>query len=553
MLPAELLIAKRCRETIRPAYVSYEPHFMELAESMISVYEGGMGKKRSEIRSQLRVLEDGIYDFRLIRGLEALLERRSVFVTESPVDPPRLRRAVFSASGGFAATEGERQRILEGVAAEFGIAAGDVDRYLWGDLEDEQVMKDFEPISPMGLLEAYNLSLTQTLLFRSTVLTFRVKQNWKRIFRSIKFLNLMYSIEREGGREGASSGAGPGASSNNTSSGTSPGPASDRPRSGSGSGSGSYAYSVTVEGPTSMIKMTERYGTNLAKLIPEVIGGGEWEIRAQIVSRWKGEKRLLTFELSSLEGVPLPARTRTEEEYDSSLEESFARRFKALGTKWRILREPEPIPVGSTVMIPDFAFELGGRRIYLEIVGFWTPEYLKRKLAKLQEVGAETDLIVAADSSLGITRKLPGRVVFFEKEVPLKPILDELEAAEREELRREEEEAARADLKTKITGECVRVGDLAAGLGLSEDALARRLRDRPVEGYALVGDCLMSEGKLGELARIIAGERRLSALAPRLEAEGISDPFPLLAYLGYQVRWHGLDRDAAEVVREPHG
>jgi hypothetical protein len=202
-------------------------------------------------------------------------------------------------------------------------------------------------------------------------------------------------------------------------------------------------------------------------------------------------------------------------------------------------------------MIPDFAFELGGRRIYLEIVGFWTPEYLKRKLAKLREAAAETDLIVAADSSLGITRKLPGRVIFFEKEVPLKPVLEELEAVERDQMRREEEAATRADLK--ITGECVRVGALAAGLGISEDALAKRLRDRPVEGYALVGDCLISEGKLRELGTIIAGECRLSALAPRLEAEGISDPFPLLAYLGYQVRWRGLDSDAAEVVREPHG
>jgi len=37
------------------------------------------------------------------------------------------------------------------------------------------------------------------------------------------------------------------------------------------------------------------------------------------------------------------------------------------------------------VFIPDFGFEKNGVKAYLEVVGFWTDEYLQKKLGKLRE------------------------------------------------------------------------------------------------------------------------------------------------------------------------
>ena len=48
------------------------------------------------------------------------------------------------------------------------------------------------------------------------------------------------------------------------------------------------------------------------------------------------------------------------------------------------MREPEPVPVGSTLIFPDFALQHrtdAARRWLLEIVGFWTPDYVANKLA----------------------------------------------------------------------------------------------------------------------------------------------------------------------------
>lgn len=507
MLPAELLVAKTFRGQIRPVYVRPAPELLELAESLIEIYRRGTGKKRHQIYSELKDLEYGPFNFRLIRGLAALLDRRSTFAVDSPIDPYQLRRAAFSRSQGFVLSEGEKGRIIGEISEELKICPEEVEKYLWSDLEDEQVMSGFEPIAAEELLAAYNLSLTQTLLFRSTVLEFRVRENWKRIFRRIKRLGLMYSINRDQG-----------------------------------------GYTVSVEGPISIIKLTERYGTNVAKLLPEIVAGGEWSVRAQIVSRWRDDRRLLNFELGSSEGVLLPMRAMDPEAlYDSSLEEDFARRFASLSTRWSLLREPELLPVGATIMIPDFAFVLGGKRIYMEIVGFWTPDYLAKKINKLQMVRG-VEMIIAVDESLGITKKIPGDVIPFEKEVPLKPILERLEAAEKAHLKFEMEQAAK--LQIKVEGECAELEELAASSGISKEALRRTLLERPVAGFVLIGDCLIKKEKLGALEKLIAGERFLSALTSKLEAEGIKDPYPLLNYFGYQVKWRGLNYESAEIVKQ---
>ena len=505
MLPSQLLIARKSGDTVRPVYAADTERFLWLARSIIGVYSNGVGKKHFQLSSEIRELERGQYDFRLVRGLALLLERRSVFEVVSPVDPYKLRAAIFSLSCGFAGDPAERSHILAAVGEEFRVNPADIESLMWSDLEEEKVLRSFDPPDPSDLLASYNLSLTQTLLFKATSLEIRVEGNWKNIFRSIRYLGLMYSLTKDG--EG---------------------------------------LLLSVEGPTAIIKLTERYGTNLAKLIPEILLGGSWAIRAQIVSRWKEERRLLTFTLRSSEGVPLPRPANGPDTYDSSLESSFARRFNALGSRWNLLREPEPISTGPSVMIPDFAFELGSTRVYFEIVGFWTPDYLSRKISKLQSARG-VDMIIAVDSSLGITKRLPGRVIPFEGEIPLRPILDYLETKENALTKYELEQTLNVPIR--VDGACVEIGGLAADLGVSEDALTRKIAENPVAGYTLIGDCLIRSDRIKLLEKIVesysgAGKGCVSDLAPKLEAEGIADPYPLLKFLGYRVTWKGLEGSA---------
>ena len=64
-----------------------------------------------------------------------------------------------------------------------------------------------------------------------------------------------------------------------------------------------------------------------------------------------------------------------------------------------MIRKPEPIMTASTLIFPDFALQHRSdptRRWLLEIVGFWTPDYVARKLALYRSAGLPS-LILCID------------------------------------------------------------------------------------------------------------------------------------------------------------
>jgi hypothetical protein len=59
--------------------------------------------------------------------------------------------------------------------------------------------------------------------------------------------------------------------------------------------------------------------------------------------------------------------------------------------------------------ILPFSLERNGLRVYVEIVGFWTPEYLKYKIQKLNSLQGRERLILLVNRSLACTgSEVPG-------------------------------------------------------------------------------------------------------------------------------------------------
>ncbi|MER3408388.1 MAG: hypothetical protein C4292_06645, partial [Nitrososphaera sp.] len=103
-------------------------------------------------------------------------------------NPAAIRRAVFEESSkrGFALTPAERTEIATAAAVRLQIASADaVLEAMWNDLEDNLVLDKFNELEARALVGWYNLSLMQTLLFRSTRLDLYVSggQSWKRVLR----------------------------------------------------------------------------------------------------------------------------------------------------------------------------------------------------------------------------------------------------------------------------------------------------------------------------------------------------------------------------------
>jgi len=111
----------------------------------------------------------------------------------------------------------------------------------------------------------------------------------------------------------------------------------------------------------------------------------------------------------------------------------FEAKYGGAERKWELAREDEVIVVGDTVMIPDFSFthRKDRRRARLEIVGYWHPDYLRRKLEKVRQAGRR-DLILLVYESVNVAEGVfeaasAGEVLTFKSKPVLKDVLAAVE------------------------------------------------------------------------------------------------------------------------------
>ena len=410
MLPSQLLVARARGGYVLPVYATMKYHELYVADQLIAAFRESLGRKRRDLDQRIEEIEDLAYkigcDYRFARGLAHILNRRAIFEKpKTPVDPVRARIEVFFESsrelGGFALSPEERSRVLEKVARKLGLSAEELENCLRAVHEEEEVVAGFEGISAEELLRQYNLALTQTLLFKALEVVVDVAASGteaKILLYNVKKLGLMYTAEPI-----------------------------------------EWGVRIRIDGPASILRQTERYGTRLAKLLPYVVSTRKW----RIFSRVKRRDRVYKFYLDSRHSDLFPRTDLRIEEYDSSVEEDFYKRFKAIGSDWEVVREPEPLVAGKSIFVPDFAFVRDGIKVYLEIMGFWTPDYLERKLKKLREL-REVNMIVAVSRELACTRVLssiPHEVVVFKGRSLATEVYKRLKAYEppkRKRARREE-------------------------------------------------------------------------------------------------------------------
>ncbi len=597
LLTSDLLVTHISYGKIKPTYASFDTETLELAKLLIETFEQHVGKPYGDLLSELEGLEE--MNYRFIRGLAQLLGRRTVIETDAAVDPTSAREAVFEACGGMALSTQEREAALEKAAEKFQVSAPELEEALWADLEENQVLKSFEPISPAELLRKYNISLTQTLLFKAVDMDIRITGNYQNILWRILKTGLMYTLEdeRETGEEveeGEEKKAGKGK------------------KTGSGKKTKEGVH-LHLDGPASLFKMSERYGNSFARLFPVLLRSGNWELKAGILHKGYQGKRILEFALDSSEkafmlpvaaepeypetktgfeasasgtllgearagyeteeGIPEEGMETPEKEcitYDSAVEKIFG--GLKLGS-WEIRREPTVLKAGKYAFVPDFALERDGTVVYLEIVGFWTSEYLKKKIEKLKEVREPVILLI--NRKLKCSEKdFPARdVIFYEKKIPVNEVMQVLRRYEAE--KRAEDREKVQDSEIQLTGEIINLEAISKEKGIGTDALkdvlSKRLEvsgelkeseeskePRELEGseeYVLLENYVLHRNLLGKIDRELEKLGNSGTYADAVKVfEGFgldrSLYYPVLEELGYKVSWVGLSEDDARVRKE---
>ncbi|MBP1450200.1 MAG: DUF790 family protein [Thermoproteus sp.] len=357
MLTLDLLRVKRRGEYVAPRYLlDAWP-----ARYVLEAYRAGV--KLGEARAKV---EDAPLEPKLARGLAHVVERLIKLEEVDKAKVLKIRLEVFreAARRHPVVSDESRRAVLEAVAARLKTTVGEVEEALSKAHEEELLIVEPPKVTPEELAALYNTSLVQTLLFRSRSMSSYIKapgSRVKELIRALKGLGLMYLAEQEGG-----------------------------------------GVRLHIDGPASVLKQTERYGTRLAKLVPYIITSEDWRIEA-VVSLYE---RTYKFVESKAAAPELSARGVEEAEFDSSVEQEF---YRQISRVCRVEREPEALVVDRRVYIPDF--KIGD--LYVEIVGFWTPDYIKRKYEKL--ASAEVPLLVLVDERLALSawRALPHYVAVF--------------------------------------------------------------------------------------------------------------------------------------------
>jgi predicted nuclease of restriction endonuclease-like RecB superfamily len=516
VLPSELLLVRRRSGRIWPRYAKLSSENLEVAKLLIQAYSRHVGEKKSVLKEFVSELEDTGYDYRFVRGLSVLLDRRSVFKCNVKIDPVDLRRRLFQATGkfGLPTTPEQRSKIVDSVASILKLTAEAAEEALYADLDSELVLTEFNPLSPQSLLKDYNVSLTQTLLFNSTELNFSASGNWQRIFYTVKRLGLIYEAYRRGG------------------------------------------FWLKIDGPASLFKLTKRYGTALAKLLPAVIANPEWTVEAKIL--WKYTNEICDFKIENgRHGGILRKPEPSAVSYDSVVEENFAARFEALDSGWGLRREPEPVPAGRYVIIPDFSFEREGVTVFMEVVGFWTAEYLRRKIEKLKKI--DVNMLIAVDEALACEKlaKLKEHaklnIVYYRNKVPLPPILRYLKEA----FQHVKEKQAQFVRSLPVTFEepVVNYEEFAARIGVSTESVRTALAEKPPQGYVVLPNSLVKKDKLEEIGKALkekisqTGRLLLPEASKIIDKEGMKDASNVLKALGYKIKWQGISPETAEVTK----
>lgn len=334
------------------AFIDYlgpqdEPWLRVLLAEMAR-FEGRRRRQLAERLAEPLPCETPHFKYRAAARTLLALWRREPGPAKTAGAPPRstptpaeLRAQLFAEA---AAGDAPAATIMAGASVRLDLPREALLELLFADLPGERPVRAPDPPpTPAEAMLRTNLAIAQAVLMRASRVELSVEGGVRPIVRLAKLRGLLCTI-------------------------TDP-PEGARPL-------------LEISGPFSLFQHTLLYGRALAELLPHLAWCARFELRAACALR--GRLGTVSFET----GDPIfPAAPPIP--FDSRLEERFARDLARLAPDWDLLREPEPLRTGQTLIFPDFLLAnriQPRRRVLIEIVGFWTPQYLAAKLEKLRQV-----------------------------------------------------------------------------------------------------------------------------------------------------------------------
>jgi predicted nuclease of restriction endonuclease-like RecB superfamily len=337
------------------------------------------GAPRSTVIEALRRQERRVRDVSRLAGISKALLDACVF--QPPPGAARaaeVRRAVFAARAlRWPPVPGDDQLPFQDAAQQLELSVPDVKRWLYADLPSARVLVKAPTFSGRALLSRYNLELARAVLLDAERVRVTARGDWRGIFRAVKVARVMHTLTRVG-----------------------------------------KGYRLELTGPAAaFVSRPQRYGARLARVVPALARAPGWRLEAELrhgeetvrfaVRGSSGAKRGAKSHDAQSRGASTrdattrapvgqrAVRTGFDSKWERSLDAELRARIKAAGGEWTLSRETTPVPAGDELLLPDFTLRhADGREALVEVVGFWTPEYLEAKARKVAAAGLDHLVLV---------------------------------------------------------------------------------------------------------------------------------------------------------------
>ncbi len=388
MLTSDLAISYRRGEKIFPFLIKTDNEgFQRDAENLIEIFEESTGRTRGEMERELEEYIGTGTDYNILRGLIKLLKDRSDFEVSAPAEPIEIRQKVFLEARKFhpvLPNSEAKSEVLNLIASEFETDANTIAANLYADLSAQQRLTEFETIEAETLLDLYNLSQAQAIFYRCVEMKITVAPsdaaNYRAVFGWIKHFGLIHSVN----------------------------------------GNSEKGYEITLTGAASLFQKSQKYGIQMAVFLPALLLCGSWQMRAEI----NDKRGTLFYELTS-EQTELVSNRLDQPEYENPVHEKLVKAWEKSSVDWKLKKNKEVIDLGKTAFIPDYVLiSPDKKKIYLDVLGFWTPKSLQKRLEEFRAANYKK-FILAAWQDLRGTREEPTfdseNIVFFKSK--LEPLI----------------------------------------------------------------------------------------------------------------------------------
>jgi len=403
MLTADL-VRPRLRQRGSELYIDMlntnDTYWLQTAADLIALLQNHTGQIQAAWDKALEAYEGERIDYFTIRGLAKVLTDAATFTPLATSLPAaQLREHLFAHGPVFASPHlfhpQMRDDVIQSAANELSISPEQMEEMLFADRPAAYLLTDAGPQwTPESVLARYNLELARGVLYWANLVQIEVHGGYKDLWKYLKLFKLMSWITPQ-----------------------------------------ENGYLVDLDGPISpFVNATTRYGRQFAAFLPALLLCEQWRMAATIHVPQTGTTARYRLDHT----FSLQTHFKQSGLFDSRLEADFASEFEQkMGGKrghWRLTRESEVLVLGDTVMIPDFLLvdeQDENRKIMIELVGFWHPEYLRRKVEKVRAANCE-HLLLLVYQGLKVTEEafqdVASEVIFFQQKPVVKDVIATVDA-----------------------------------------------------------------------------------------------------------------------------